>query len=353
MDVSKQLEYVVNQIKLAVFDEPLINDEQKTIAKGLSLARQISTVAMLAFRPALLAKEMTIGVLKNFSASALGINEEFGAKEMTQAYEKLITVDSKFTDEFNMIDRLNHMYRMANMDISTVPKKMQTDRWGISKGLGRYMFMTSTVGDYYNRMAVLLAKMIKEGSYEAHSMVDGGLVYDVKKDKRYSKYLSERDNYKNSKGEFMPKKGDEEFNRQRNRYLLTIEQLNKEGASTNQKKLTENDLIHKAFTQQERNSIKSYADLMYGAYDKDWQAQFPNTLAGIAFMQFLTFWPNKMRQYFGKPISDEDSIQGTIEQVVENIDGKEVKQWWETIEHEDGSFTREATSENTGDPILT
>ncbi len=52
---------------------------------------------------------------------------------------------------------------------------MKRERWGISKGLGRYMFMTSTVGDYYNRMAVLLAKMIKDGSYEVHRMVDGGL----------------------------------------------------------------------------------------------------------------------------------------------------------------------------------
>ena len=251
---------------------------------------------MLAFRPALLAKEMTIGVLKNFSASALGINEEFGAAEMTKAYQKLLTVDNKFTDEFNMIDRLNHMYRMANMDISTIAKKMQTDRWGAAKGIGRYMFMTSTVGDYYNRMAILMAKMIKDGSYDAHSMIDGELVYDPRKDKRYEKYLAERDQHKDKNGNYGPKKGDVEFNTQRNKYLLAIDQLNKEGAVTNEAKLTEKDMLYKAYTQQERNSIKSYSDLMFGAYDKDWQSQFNNTIYGIAFMQFLTFWPSKMRQ---------------------------------------------------------
>ena len=137
LDVSKQLEYIVNQVKLAVFDEPLIGDEQATIAKGIAFARQISTVAMLAFRPALLAKELTIGALKNISASATGLYEEFGTKEMTQAYTKLITIDKQFTNEFNMIQKLNHIYRIANMDISTVPKKIQHDRHGAARGFGR------------------------------------------------------------------------------------------------------------------------------------------------------------------------------------------------------------------------
>lgn len=128
IDVSKQLEYVTNQIKLAIFNEPIIGDEQATIAKGLSFARQISSVAMLAFRPVLLAKELTVGVLRNLSAAGVNYAQDFGAKEMTEAYGKLITIDNKFTDEFNLIDKMNFFYGMANMDISTVPKKIQTDR---------------------------------------------------------------------------------------------------------------------------------------------------------------------------------------------------------------------------------
>ena len=82
---------------------------------------------------------------------------------MTKAYTKLITIDKKFTNEFNMIQELNKLYRIANMDISTVPKKIQHDRHGIARGAGRWMFATSTAADYYNRMAIMLAKMIKDG----------------------------------------------------------------------------------------------------------------------------------------------------------------------------------------------
>lgn len=350
-DVSKQLEYIINQIKLAIFDEPLINDEEKTIAKGLVFARQLSSISMLAFRPALLAKEMTIGVLKNFSAAALGINEEFGSKEMTKAYTKLLTIDNKFNDEFNMIDRLNQWYGMGNMDINSIAKKIQTDRWGVSKGMGRYMFMTSTVGDYYNRMAVLMSKMIKDGSYDAHSMINGELIYDPIKDERFSYYLSEREKYKDKDGNYTSKKGDLKYNSQRNKYLWTIDQMNKEGSVINQKKLEEKDLIPKAYSQLERNSIKTYSDLMYGAYDKEWQSQFSNTLIGIAFMQFMNYWPNKMRFYFGKTIKAEDSPMGKIVQDYDEVNGEKKYKWWETVENPDGTTYRRVTFENTGDPF--
>lgn len=126
--VDKQIEYVVNQVKLAVMDEHLIGDEEAVLAKVASAIKQISTVSMLAFRPALAAKEMTIGVFKNLSAAGIGLDPEYNIKDMTKAYGKLLTIDNKFSDEFNLIDEINHEYRIANMDISSMPKKVQIDR---------------------------------------------------------------------------------------------------------------------------------------------------------------------------------------------------------------------------------
>ena len=151
------------------------------------------------------------------------------------------------------------------------------------------MFSTSTTADYYNRLAIMLSKMIKDGSYEAHSMKGKEMVYDVTKDKRFSYYLSERNKHKDKNGNYTSKKGDIKYNDQRNLYLVTIDQLNKERSITAQKPFTEADLIDKAYTQLERDSLKATSDLMYGAYDKDSQAHVLNTLAGISFMQFMTY----------------------------------------------------------------
>ena len=353
-DIEKTIEYVVNQVKLAVLDGHLIGDEEAVLAKGASLAKQISTISMLSFRPILTAKEMTIGVLKNFSAAGIGLDPEYNMKDMTKAYQKLITIDNKFTDEFNLIDRLNGEYRIANMDISSIPKKFQTDRFGVAKGLGHYMFATSTIGDYYNRLAMFLAKMIHEGSYDAHSLDENQkLIYDPKKDKRFSRYLAERHNHVDADGNFIAKNGDEEYNTQRRRYLWTIGQMNTEGKLTKKDQLTEHDLITKAYSHKERNSIKAQTDLMYGAYDKDAQAHINNTLFGIAFMQFLTYWPNKVKFYFGKKIDGKDSPIGQAKQATQTDDkGVKHKLWYKTVVDEKGIEQLEWTTENTGDPVF-
>ena len=352
--IDKQIEYVINQVKLAVMDEHLIGDEEAVLAKVASAIKQISTVSMLAFRPALTVKEMTIGVLKNFSAAGIKLDPEYNAKDMAKAYGKLLTIDNKFSDEFNLIDEINHEYRIANMDISSMPKKVQIDRWGVMKGLGRHMFYTSTIGDYYNRNAMLLSKMIHEGTYEAHSIdpKTKELVYDPTKDARFAKYFAERDKHVDKNGNYITKVGDIEYNTQRRRYLWTINQMNTEGALTEETKLTEKSLITKAYTHQERDSIKAAADQMYGAYDKDSMSHVHKTLYGIAFMQFLTYWPNKVKFYFGKRIEGEDSKIGQVKQATQtNEDGVKELLWNEEYTDENGMPQIRATTKNTGDPI--
>ena len=294
-----------------MLDEHLIGDEEKLLVVGLTAAKKFSTTMMLGLRPVLFVKEYTIGVLRNFSAAALGLDPDITVADMSKAYFRIMTVDNQMSDDFNLIDRLNQEYGMANMDISSMPKKVQSDRWGMFKGMGRIMFMTSTKGDYYNRLAILVAKMEHEGSLEAHSLdKDGALVYDAFKDKRFSRYLAERHLNKDAEGNYIAKEGDVEYNTQRRYYLATIEQMNTEGTVTNEEKLTEESIIKTAHTIQERDSVKGSADLMYGSYDKETQFHFGNGLVGLALMQFLTFWPNKVRFWFGKRIEAEDSPMG-------------------------------------------
>jgi hypothetical protein len=47
------------------------------------------------------------------------------------------------------------------------------------------MFRFASRPDYYNRMTIFGAQMRGDGCFEAHSIVDGHLVYDWTKDKRF------------------------------------------------------------------------------------------------------------------------------------------------------------------------
>ena len=293
---------------------------------------------------------MTIGVFKGMSLAATQIygKDQFTISDLASAYKKLMTIDNKFSDEFNLIDRLNHYYRFANMDINTVAKKLQTDRSGVLKGLGRYMYMCNTVPDYYNRLSIFLAKMIHDGSYEAHSIVNGKFIYDATKDKRFSHYLSNRNKYLKD-GVYIAAKNDIEYNRQRQEYLILQDLLNKEYKG--ETKFSEQDLVPKAYSETERTSLKSFTDMAYGYYDKDAQSQANNTWWGITWLQFMQFWPGKMKMWFANP-TDESPMGKIVHDFIIDDKGNKKLQYFKTLETEDGQIKTEITDEDTGDPVL-
>ncbi|MGV8961962.1 MAG: hypothetical protein ACOH2V_01095 [Candidatus Saccharimonadaceae bacterium] len=183
----------------------------------------------------------------------------------------------------------------------------------------------NTIPDYYNRMSLFMAKMIEEGSYDAHSMVDGFPVYDVLKDTRFTKYFKDRSlHMSEDKTRYIPAKNDEEYNKQRNLYNVILGELNEERERVNEPQLSEvNDLLPLAYSEKERLSYKSFTDTVYGYYDKDSQAAWHNTWYGIVFLQFMQFWPGKMSMWYGKKINAEASMQGAhIQKTRTTDDGK-------------------------------
>ena len=71
------------------------------------------------------------------------------------------------------------------MDMNTYIDHIKSDHCGIFN-INNFAYKFTSRPDYYNRMTILVAKMIADGSWDAYSVVDGKLVYDWKKDKRYN-----------------------------------------------------------------------------------------------------------------------------------------------------------------------
>lgn len=349
VNISKQLEYVANQMKLSVFDEPLVNEEFKDLTTAAAVVKHFSTAAMLAFKPASFIKEMTIGAFRGIMMASTKIygKDQFELKDLMTAYKKLSTIDNKFSNEFNLIDKLNAYYRFANMDVNSISKKLQTDRRGLFRGFGRYMYMCNTVPDYYNRLSILIAKMVHDGSYDAHTLVDGVFQYDATKDNRFSYYLANRS--KHMLGDkYVAATNDIEYNKQRQRYLLLVSQLNIEYKG--ERVFEEANIVPKAYSEIERSSLKSFSDMAYGYYDKDAQAQINNHWYGMVWMQFMQFWPGKMKMWFAKPT--DESPMGRMEQDFVMEDGVKKLQWFKTEIDENGVPKPVVTDENTGDPVL-
>ena len=224
--------------------------------------------------------------------------------------------------------------------------------------MGPYMYVFNTIPDYYNRMAIFLAKMIHDGSYDAHFIDNKGMiVYNPIDDDRYKYYFANRHKHKDSKGRYIPAVNDEKYNKQRNLYLWLQGQLNIERVGqTDHEDFTEDDMVDQAYSEKERTSLKSFTDTAYGYYDKDSQSQLHNVAFGVIFLQFLQFWPGKMQMWFGKPVSaDKSTIGKLVQKTEENEKGELVKLWRKPVYGDKDDPDRitdfDHTTENTGDPL--
>ena len=364
-DISKELEYISNRIKTSLADESIVDPEWSDVIKAASVAKRITTAGMLAFRPVLFMKEMIIGMYKGVTLAATKIygGDQFTIKDFSTAIKKLTTIDNKFAPEWNLIDVINNTYGFANRDVNTLPKKMQTNRRGIMLGLSPWMYSMNTMPDYYNRLALFLAKMIHDGSYEAHSLDESGqMIYDPTQDKRFDHYFKVRDQYLNpstdSPIKYVSSKTDKLYNSQKGLYDIILKQRNSERIRAGFEPYQEGDIIDMAYSEQERSSFKSFTDTVYGYYDADSQAEWHKTWYGIMYLQFLQFWPGKMSLWFGSGNKNRMSPMGYhTQKVVEVLDGenrkKKIKKWRKEVLDNNGAVIGfDEVDEDTGDPVL-
>lgn len=291
-DTEKALEDFFDQLKISVFNVPIIKNKETEEALGIVKSIQkVTSLMTLALRPPLLIKELVFGFIKNASYgwSKIYGDDSFNSGDLTKAYGLLL----KSQEDFNIISNLNTEYRVANRDINQIVNKVKVDRTGLNF-MSNIMYWCNTAPDYVNRLSLFLAKMIKDGCYEAHSVDENGnLIYDPSKDKRYSYYFKMRDQYK-----YEFSKTDTEYNDQRSLYLKAIEEFNGEIISLKEEPLTEKDNIPRAYFSKQRDSIKTFSDTAYGYYDTERSPLIKHTAVGIIFGQFMTFWPSFVKYYF-------------------------------------------------------
>lgn len=138
-----------------------------------------------------------------------------------------------------------------------------------------------------HRMGLLIAKMKSDGSFDAHELDDRGiLVYNWKKDKRFEHF---------AKGETTH----ENYLKEKNLYETMIEDFNTAGFRNEDGSLLDAknlDALPQAYTRTEGQSIKNYADLLYGHYDEESKSLLYDTLFGAVFMQYKTFITAKLEQ---------------------------------------------------------
>ena len=135
-----------------------------------------------------------------------------------------------------------------------------------------------------------------DGCFEAHSVVDGKLVYDWTKDKRFSLFA----NYKESEMNTPEKK--KLYNQQKALYIAMARQFMAEHAVDDKGNDFELDITNpkplpRAYTTQQSESMKSLSDLIYGYYSHEKKSLVQSTTLGAMVMQMSTYWSSKKNQW--------------------------------------------------------
>ena len=232
-----------------------------------------------------------------------------------------------------MGELLNQQYGFNDMDSNSYIDRIKTDNTGLLYHFWNVGFRFASRPDYYNRMTIFYAQMQKDGSLDAHKIVDGRLIYDWASDKRFNAF---------AKGD---KSNLEKYNKQKSLYITMGQQLEQEGAKNPDGTLFKLDLkdiqpLPKAYTNQQSEGMKALSDRIYGYYAHEKKSMIHSSLVGSMIMQMYTYWSAKKNQYAQ---TRSYTQEGQWAQYEEN---GELYYW---KEDEDGDLI--PTTENTGVPL--
>lgn len=112
---------------------------------------------------------------------------DIDAKSLTSAYKEVTKASFTSVRNITLIDELCKTYRLSNLDVARISEGLTSSRGGILN-VENWMYATLRAPDFLNRMVLFVAKCMKDGCWDAFDLVDNKLVYNWRKDKRYSIY---------------------------------------------------------------------------------------------------------------------------------------------------------------------
>lgn len=326
-DLSAQLEEIKKRTRISIYNTNTVESDYKDLAGFVSHLRTAVNFGKIAFRPMLMAKEITVGRMKNFLYASMKYfeNEGITVSDMAKA-EKIVWGEGIFQDKWDKytgkmnpgdrskVEALNWLYRVANMDANVLSAKTIADKHGIMNQGGDIAYYTNTRPDWYNRLSIFVAKMIADGSWEAHSLDENNhLIYDMSKDKRYSIFYKYR--------KTPPKPGSADYStyqKQKNIYAYNLQSMIEAGLTNpDGTPLKFGDDLPIAYTPKETNSIKELTGMLYGYYNHEEKTSFQTGTYSQLFMAFKTYLAGEIKHYFALP--NANTSRGKVAQLTDGI----------------------------------
>ena len=283
---EKNMEHTVKTIEdylsVNVFNTSIMEESSQKIEAFLEPIRKAVSKCYIAANPAGAMRDTIEGLLQNITKSIIKFQTDINPKDVLFGYKEVISEGPGNLMTISKLNQLNVKYRFSNLDVARISEGQKTGRGGILNA-ENWAYSTLRGPDYLNRMVLFSAKMHHDGCYDAYIIKDGKLKYDWRLDKRFKEYAANNTE-------------SPEYNKHRSLYLSLLREFNIENGT----KLVEGqDDLPDAYTLAQIESFKTFADNIYGSYNKSTRAKYENTAIGRNFAVFST-WMNGIVDVYAK-----------------------------------------------------
>ena len=342
---ENDLNYIQNFIKAKIQNKKL-QDIKSLDSSFVRNLMQGTSIMALAFNPKQL-YQVIDGLWKDVRIvyqNSRGGDQNLSAKNFKDAFFWIIQDAVNFNGKLSVGEALNQLYGINDMDINSLPSRYAKDTYGTDR-LQKAMFRFASRPDYYNRMTIFGAQMRGDGCFDAHSIVDGKLVYDWTKDKRFEVFAK----YKGDMSK-VPASEQAIFRKQQALYSAMADEMVKDGTlnpdgSKFVKDMKNPQPLPKAYTVKQSESMKALGDKTYGYYASEKKSLVQSFTIGALIFQMNTFWSSKKNQYFsGRGYTQEGEF---VDYVEENPDGTTTPYF---LKYNEETGEMDITDEDTGVP---
>lgn len=282
--------YLEDYIKNKILNKSIVGERFQKWVNRANMLKQAASMLTLGAAPVQAIYQPLQGLWTDISLIIRKPDgkESFTFNNFRQSLKIVYSDLSHFSDTPTLCSALNELYAMNDMDMNSYVDNISSGRKGFWNPT-HLLFKFSQRPDYYNRMAIFVAQMIGDGCFDAHSIQNGRLIYDWKKDKRFEAFAN-------------GKTSDPQYNKQKALYYTIAQQFVKERAKNQDGSLFTLDMnnpmpLPRAYTSREAESMKDLSDKIYGYYTHEKKSLIMSSAVGSLWLQMKNYWSGKKNQY--------------------------------------------------------
>lgn len=278
------IEYLDKWIKNKIYNEPIMDKSLRGVASKYSVLKNFVSTMTLGLSSKIFARE---ALQSSYRIGTRAAFHQIGDLTKEDVLKACVYMAKEIPNSFNnrsFIQQLQQLYYMANFSKHEIADSTRLAYWGIKNFNSSVAFQTSSACDYYFRTALLVAKMMKDGCFEAHSLDANDIIhYDMTKDKRFSAVI-----VKNNKVSWNTNvKGWKDQKDLYDNYINTL--INEHVENSDGRRIQNGDVLPNAYPSSVINDLRTDAGILLGHFDSETKALISSTFLGSIFLQFKTY----------------------------------------------------------------